>query len=198
MKNRLMRYLRTPVVAPFQAFKNGDNEAFAKVYNRFRKPILQYVSGRIFDSQMAEDVTQEVFIKAFRFRDSYDAQYAFSTWLWTIARNTVFDALRKRKNNDAEYADIDEVPNLEEIVSPFQNAESLLQVKDLRRVIKAVIKPLTKLQRRVLWMRVVQQRSYAEISKQMGLSLSAVKNLAYRAKLTITDQCGHRHELYSY
>lgn len=184
MKNRLQRYLRA---ASCRAFRNGDNEAFAKIYRRFRKPIFHYVSTRVFDKQSAEDVTQEVFIKAYRFREAYDEQYAFSTWLWTIARNTVFDALRKNKSAEdlpAAASSIDEIP------SPFQNAESLLQVKDLRRLIKSMMRPLTKLQRRVLWMSVIQQRSYAEISKQMGLSLSAVKNLAYRARLTITDSFG--------
>lgn len=161
------------------------NEAFPKVYRRFRKSIFRYVSSRISNSQVAEEVTQEIFIKAYRFNDRYDQHYAFSTWLWTIAKNTVFDVLRKNQEP------IEGSVELEDLPSPYKGAESLLEAHESRRFLFKLMKPLTKLQKRVLWMRVVQQHSYSEISKKMGLSLSAAKNLAYRAKLTLTQRLQH-------
>src|SRR3954451_5807073 len=73
---------------------NESHDAFAKIYERFRKPLLHFVRSRISDPAVAEEITQEVFLKAYRFRDSYQERYALSTWLWTIARNTVSDHLR--------------------------------------------------------------------------------------------------------
>jgi RNA polymerase sigma-70 factor (ECF subfamily) len=168
------------------AFKNGDEYVFSIFYKRYSKAIARYVSARIADAHIVEDITQEIFIKAFRFRDSYDEKHEFSTWLWTIARNTVFDVLRKKKRAD-ETLLIDDECSPEEIPDAYCDAESLLERKDTRRLFVMMMKPLTKLQRRVIWMRVVQQRSYDEISKQMGLSLSAAKNLVYRARLSMIE-----------
>jgi RNA polymerase sigma-70 factor (ECF subfamily) len=151
---------------------------FTNAYRRFRKPIFHYVRSRIADIQVAEEVTQEIFLKVFRFSDSFDETRELSTWIWTIARNTVYDVLRRK--NDSE-----EPGELENFESPLENAEALLEKRDRWRMLRTVLKPLTKLQRRVLWLRVVRQLSYEEISRQLGLSLSAAKNLAYRAKLTI-------------
>lgn len=190
MQKTLKHYLRfsarkKKAETCYKAFKSGDNDAFAEIYNHFREPIFQYVSARISSSQVAEDVTQEVFLKVYRFRENFDETHAFSTWLWTIARNTVFDSLRKTKGALEETGDVEELP------CSLENAETLLQTRDLRRTMRALIRPLTKLQRRVLWMRVVQQLSYDEISKAMGLSLSAVKNLAHRARLTMAEAFDH-------
>lgn len=164
------------------------DSAFSSIYSRFKKPIFQYVANRITDIQVAEELTQEVFLKVYRFHESYDKQYAFSTWLWSIARNTVYDALRKTKIRESELGECVEAPErLDEIPCRRSNAEALLHKKDLRRNLVKLMKPLTQLQKRVLWMRVVHQYSYAEISKQLGLSLAAAKNLAYRAKLTLSQ-----------
>ena len=78
-----------------------SHEAFSKVYQRFSKPLLHYIRSRISDPEVAEELTQEVFLKAYRFRDSYQERYALSTWLWTIARNTISDHLRGAKPEDS-------------------------------------------------------------------------------------------------
>lgn len=178
-----------------QSFKNGDEYVFSLFYKRYSKAISRYVSARISDMHIVEDVTQEIFIKAFRFRDSYDETHEFSTWLWTIARNTVFDVLRKKKRSD-ESLTLDDECSPEEIPAAFGDAESLLERKDTRRLFVMMMKPLTKLQRRVIWMRIVQQRSYEEISKQLGLSLSSAKNLVYRARLSMVESMQCAQPLY--
>lgn len=153
---------------------------FTNMYSRFQKPILKYVRTRVKDPQVAEEITQEVFIKAYRFQDSYDEKHAaISTWLWTIARNTVVDNLRKKDVSFEEPLCEDEIPSL------LFDAESLLEKRDRRRMLMMMTRQLSKVQRRVLWMRVVQQRSYDEIAKHLGVSLGAVKTMVHRAKNTM-------------
>ena len=169
-------------------FKSGNEEAFAKLYKRFHKPILRFVQSKISDDEVASELTQEVFIKVFRFRESYQEQYALSTWLWTIARNTISDHLRGKKIHlESDLPGSEPAMTLEEIPSPQKNAEALVIKKDQRRSFLGLMKSLTRPQKRVLWLRAVHQLSFPEISKRLGLSLSAVKNLAYRAKLTLSD-----------
>jgi RNA polymerase sigma factor (sigma-70 family) len=69
-------------------------------------------------------------------------------------------------------------------------AESRIIRKDDRRTYLKMLRSLTRMQKRVIWMRVIHQLSYEEISKKLDMSLSAVKNLAYRAKRTLTAGFG--------
>src|SRR5690349_20550713 len=72
-------------------FKNGDMNAFSQVYSKFRKPILKFIQKRIKSSDISEELTQDIFLKIYQYRESYDPSYEPSTWIWTIARNTVYD-----------------------------------------------------------------------------------------------------------
>jgi RNA polymerase sigma-70 factor (ECF subfamily) len=161
----------------FKAFNEG-HEAFAKVYRKFSQPLRQYVRSKISDPEIAEELTQEVFLKAYRFRDSYQERYALSTWLWTIARNTVTDHLRGSRLEDSGLES-------EELACERPCAESVAMRKDERKTYLRMLRSLTRMQKRVIWMRVIHQLSYEEISKRLDMSLSAVKNLAYRAKLSL-------------
>jgi RNA polymerase sigma-70 factor (ECF subfamily) len=154
---------------------------FPKIYKKFRKPILRYVNSRVSDPELAEDITQEIFIKVFRFQDSYQSQFAFSTWLWTIAKNTVSDSLRELKESTLRE------PLSEEIPCKKHCAETLAIKKDERKRLLRILKPMTRLQKRVLWMRAVHHLSYSEISKILGLSVAAAKNMASRAKQNLIE-----------
>jgi RNA polymerase sigma-70 factor (ECF subfamily) len=169
----------------FTEFKNGSEEAFSKLYRRFQRPVLKYVRSKIRDDEVAMEVTQEVFLKVFRFKDRYQEGYAFSTWLWTIARNAVTDHLRS-EGSQVHHGQNEDLPP-DEIPSPHKNAEALILKKDQRRTFLKKARSLTRLQKRVLWMRVIRQLSYEEISRKLGLSLSAVKNLAYRGRMTLGE-----------
>lgn len=161
-------------------FIHDSHDAFAKVYRKFSKPLHQYVRSKISDPAIAEELTQEVFLKAYRFRGSYQERYALSTWLWTIARNTIHDHLRGLSPLGQ-----DDETGPDELACERPCAESVAIRKDERRTYLKMLRSLTRMQKRVIWMRVIHQLSYEEISKNLGMSLSAVKNLAYRAKQSL-------------
>lgn len=170
--------------------RGDSDETFTFLYKRFYKPIAHYIRSRIHNPEVAEEITQEVFLKVHRFQDSFQEGHAFSTWLWTIAKNTVFDYLRGLKgNNKAAGPDFtqDTSVELEQLPCLRICAETRLIRRDQRRKLLKVFKVLTRLQKRVLWMRVIHQLSYQDISKQLQLSLASVKNLAYRAKITLVE-----------
>ncbi|MDR3606146.1 MAG: sigma-70 family RNA polymerase sigma factor [Oligoflexia bacterium] len=154
---------------------------YPSLYKKYQKPIAQYVQSKVDNPETAAEITQEVFLKFFRFRSSYQEKYAFSTWLWTIAKNTVSDHLRSQSRS----ARSSELMNPEELASKEKSPETLTLRRDQIRKFLGAIRHLTRLQRRVLWMRVIRQLSYEEIAKKLGMSLSAAKNLAYRARLNL-------------
>jgi len=166
------------------AFKKGGVEAFSKIDRRFRKPIFRYILGRVPDSETAEELTQDVFLKEYRARESYEERFELSTWLWTIARNTVFDWLRKTRE---EVLDSPEEFSWEEIPCQLPCPETRMSRKLDGRALLKLMSSLTDLQKRALFMRVVRQLSYEEISKNLGLSLSAAKCLVYRARRSLQE-----------
>ncbi|MGK5083136.1 sigma-70 family RNA polymerase sigma factor [Bdellovibrionota bacterium FG-1] len=161
------------------------NEGFSEAYRRFKNPLLDYVIGRVRDRESAEELVQDIFMKAFRFSHRYDSKYAVSTWLWTIAKYTVIDHLRGKPGEH-------EPISPEELPSPLRNAEDLLQKKDEKKGLLKMIRTLPRMQKKVLWMRMVHQLSDQEIARKLGLSAAAVKNLAYRAKNRLFElgSCG--------
>lgn len=169
------------------AFRRGDGAAFDEIYRRYQRPIAKYVRQRIRDEEVAIEVVQEVFLKVFRYRDSYQERYAFSTWLWAIARNAVFDHLRGIQGDPRSEPPAGGAEPIcpSDLPSPLKCAETLALRKDQGRHLLRLARSLTRMQRKVIWMRVVHQFSYPEIAARLGLSQTAVKNLAHRAKLGI-------------
>ena len=163
-------------------FRSGDEAAYSEIYQRFQKPILRHVRKRISDEAVAEEITQEIFLKVHRFREGYQPEFAFSTWLWTIARNTISDHLRARKDARGDHDFM-----IEEIPCTSLCAETLIMKKDQRRHLFRIARTLTRLQRRVLWLRMIHHLTFQEIAAKLNLSLTAVKNLAYRAKLNLGE-----------
>jgi RNA polymerase sigma-70 factor (ECF subfamily) len=162
------------------------DDGFFKLYRRYQKPIAEFVRSKIPNRETAAEITQEVFIKLFRFQNTYQKKYAFSTWLWTIARNTVADYGRAqvRVGQPSDYI------SPEEVASTERNPELQAVRKDQVRTFVRALRCLTHLQRRAVWMRLVHQLSYEEISKKLGISLNAAKNLTYRARITLSSETG--------
>lgn len=100
-----------------ERIRNGDSEAFSVLVDRYQGPLLRFLGNMLQDRDAAQDVAQETFVKAFLAIKQYQGRYdaSFSSWLFTIARNSCLDAIRKRKrkaelfqeeNDDlAEYQD---------------------------------------------------------------------------------------------
>lgn len=158
-------------------FKAGDSEAFRELYIRFGRGIRNYVNLRIPCEAEAEETAQEIFLRAYRFRDTYDVTKTFSTWLWTIAKNAIVDFYRKQNH---DHCALDE-----NIASPSKNAEEILNTKQEFQLLKKAIVKLTRSQANVIHLRFLRDLSFQEISAEMGISVGAAKTLESRAKAAL-------------
>jgi RNA polymerase sigma-70 factor (ECF subfamily) len=170
---------------PLLEFKRGDEQAYALIFKRFWQPLLRFVQSRVPDEETARELTQEAFLKAYRYRDNYETQHAFTTWLWTIARNTVTDHFRSAQGSS--FRSEQAIGSPEELESPLHRADALLERKDERRAVLKMMRSLTRMQKRVLWLRNVHDFSYQEIAARLGLTIASVKNLALRAKAGLSE-----------
>lgn len=174
-------------VALAEGFSSGEPWAFAEVDAAYRKPIFSFVLKRVKNREISEELTQEVLLKCYRFRDSYDPAQSLPAWLWTIARNALTDWFRRERPGEA-WAESREPLAEAEIPCSRPTVEAAVVLRDQRRKrLKSIFKGLTRLQRRVLWLRLFRHLSYAEISRRLGLSISAVKCVVHRATRAITS-----------
>lgn len=152
--------------------------AFEVLYTRWKKPIMSYLYQLVQDSKTAEDLLQETFLKVFRSRDQYQSTAKFSTWLWTIARNTAYDSLRKK----TEFLGIEEDGALEDTSNPEEQLDQAWMEWVSAQKMRKCLAELTPRARAVVELRIFSEEDYEAISKITSESLGNVKTLIFRAK----------------
>jgi len=171
---------------------------FDRLYRHFKNPIRKYINRSVRNEDIAEELTQEIFFKAFRHHESYQPELKFSTWLWSIAKNTLIDW--KRKNHSASansfyHHETSETFDVEQIPCKAASAEKILIEGQGKAEILAMTEKLTEMQKKVLFMRLVEQLSYSEICRNLNLTLSAAKCLFHRAKNTLSLNARENRQL---
>lgn len=155
-----------------KAAKDGNEPAFSEIYNSFITPIYRFVYFRVGSKEEAEDLTQTVFLRAWKALDKFDETTYFSPWLYTIARNAVIDFWKKKKCIPLEdmEEELAETPDF----SSFEKEADFTKVKD-------AIKNLNEGQQEIISLRFIDDLSNAEISKKTGKSEVAIRQIQCRA-----------------
>src|SRR5688572_6458230 len=154
----------------------GDQETFARLYDAYIERIYRYVYFRVADEELAEDITSQVFLKAWEKLHTYKAgESPFMAWLYRIAHNAVIDHYRTRKVSisleDANPVEISYADAVDERLD--------LQVKSQK--LREALQELTEEQQQVLILKFVGGLSTSEIAQQLGKRQGAVRALQMRA-----------------
>ncbi|AOZ91333.1 RNA polymerase sigma factor [Paenibacillus crassostreae] len=168
--------------------KEGNVELFSVLMRRYQRKILAFVFHMLKSSNqenMAEDLCSETFYKAYRSLDTFrEVEATFSTWLYTIARNTVLSELRKHRNVNIPLDEGGVIPIAPSEVAPEQ---TILRNEKVNMVRNA-INNLPEKQRSAIILREYDQLDYQEIAEIMGQSVSSVKSLLFRARSSVKIQ----------
>ena len=167
----------------------GAEEAFREIVVRFERPVYSLIVRMVQDPGTAEDLAQEVFIKAFRRLDTYDPVRKLSSWLFKIAHNTAIDHLRRHapetvpleggKDRDEEHrGGLAAVLSDESTEDPSAAAER----KDMARSLERAISRLRPEYREVVVLFYIEGASYQEICDALDLPLGTVKTNLHRAR----------------
>jgi len=156
-----------------------DEEAFAQLYEKYFDQIYRYILLKIGDAHEAEDITQQVFLKALKAINTYKWKdgVPFSAWLYRIAHNQVVDHLRRKSRRPTCPLD-DVVLHTTELDSSIH--DDIEARYDLERLMVAIDK-LTPLQREVVALRFTSELPIADVARIMGKSEGAVKALQHSA-----------------
>ena len=153
----------------------GDRDAFVELIGRYERPLRYFISRLVGDTLDAEDVFQDTWLKAMAKIRNLKNVEAFRTWLYRIARNRVYQELRKRKYSLL----LDE-----ELEAPGDSENYVFSAEDAARIHRS-LEDLPVRQREVLMLRFLEQMSYEQISQVIDCNLGTVKSRIYYAKKTL-------------
>ena len=171
----------------------GDDRAFDALMGKYSRPILNFAWRMIGDAGEAEDVAQEVFVRAYRSirENKYhrtDAKY--STWLFRVARNAALDSLRRRGRNPAESLAALEESGEQPVVTQQTAAREMATREGLDEIAAAVSR-LPEDQRAVLLLSEYEGFSQAEIAATLRCSEKSVESRLYRARQFLRRRLAH-------
>jgi RNA polymerase sigma-70 factor (ECF subfamily) len=164
-------------------FQNGDIEAFNPLVLKYEKKIYNLIYQRIRDREIAKDISQEVFLKAFKALPDFKGGSAFYSWIYRIAINSSIDFQRRRNRNrvltfEELPPDADEVLRMSDA---HPSPEKLLEEKELGKIIREAVRKLPPGQRRVFNLRHRRELAIKEIAVLLNRSEGTIKTHLHHA-----------------
>lgn len=166
--------------------REGDNEAFHLIFQRFAKPILRFVFYMVNDRALAEDICQETFVRAYLNIRSLREETRLSTWLFGIARNVARESLR-RNRRDIHRVEFEQASRL---IDGRPSPANRLLDSEMRQLVRRALGELSEDQRTVFTLKIYEQQSYEEIAEITGFSIPKVRNDLYRARAEMRSRLG--------
>jgi len=155
--------------------QRGDERAFTLIVRAYETPVYNYVLRLVGDRALAEDLTQEVFMRVYQGLPRFSLRSKFTTWLFQVTKNRVLDELRAVERRPRAVVNIDDIPPLEVVDAPMERME----------MIDAVWRGVEELSvdlKMALLLRDVVGLSYHEIADSLEITLATVKWRIYKAR----------------
>jgi len=173
--------------------KAGDQPAFNYLVQKYRRPLVSFMYRMARNAAVAEDLAQEVFLRVYRSRESYEASAKFTTWLYRIATNLAVNHARDTRHERPEVMiSLDEPDEATGVTMDLADGEMTAEQAMVRRErlmgIRRKIEALPERQRLAVVMHKYQQMDYRQIAEVLELSESATKSLLFRAYETLREQ----------
>lgn len=167
--------LPQPELSVLRKAQRGDERAFSLIVRTYEVPVYNYVLRMVGDRALAEDLTQEIFMRIFRGLPGFSLRCRFTTWLFQIAKNRVLDELRARERKPQSALTIEEMPRLDVADAPVERLEAIDAVW---RAVGALNPDL----KMALLLRDVVGLSYTEIADSLEITLATVKWRIYKGR----------------
>lgn len=164
---------------------SGDQHAYQQLVDKYQRALYFHILKLVRNRDVVDDLVQEAFLKAFGCLESYNRQYAFSTWIYRIATNHSIDYLRKKKLSTLSIDEPVQGKDGEmqmELADESASTDREIIVQQRRKMIRDAVEALPEKYRLVVRMRHMQEMSYEEIAEELGLPLGTVKAHIFRAR----------------
>jgi RNA polymerase sigma-70 factor (ECF subfamily) len=173
--------------------KDGDGASFTILLEKHRLPVIHFLYRMVQNQGVAEELAQEVFLRVYRSRGSYEPTAKFTTWLFRIATHLALNSLRDGKNRRLEERlDDDSQDTPARQVSDHQPTVEQKMMREARlEEIRRAVAMLPEKQRAAVLMHKYQEMEYSQIAKVLDCSESAIKSLLFRAYETLRARLAH-------
>ncbi|MBD0290066.1 MAG: RNA polymerase sigma factor [Thermoleophilia bacterium] len=167
--------LRQPDPALLRQAQRGDERAFGVLVRTYELPIYNYVLRTVGDRALAEDLTQDIFLRIYQGLPGFSLRCRFTTWLFQVAKNRMLDELRARERKPQSALPIEDAPHLDVVDAPIERVET---IDALWRAV-GELNPDLKM---ALLLRDVVGLPYSEIADALEITLATVKWRIYKAR----------------
>jgi RNA polymerase sigma-70 factor, ECF subfamily len=174
--------------------KAGDQTAFDYLVQKYRRPLVSFMYRMARNAAAAEDLAQEVFLRVYRSRQTYEASAKFTTWLYRIATNLAVNHARDTRHERPEVQVSLDEPASDDSSATFElpdegmTAEQAMVRRERLLAIRSKVEALPEQQRLAVIMHKYQQMDYKQIADVLKKSESATKSLLFRAYETLREQ----------
>lgn len=173
--------------------RDGDAACFSLLLEKHRGPVTHFLYRMVQNSAIAEELAQEVFLRIYRSRASYEPTAKFTTWLFRIATHLALNWIRDGKHEKLQEridADTGDGPS-RELTDPLPTVEQELVRRARLGEIRRAIDLLPAKQRAAVLMHKYQEMEYSQIARALSCSESAVKSVLFRAYETLRSRLAH-------
>ena len=175
-----------PAEDAFNKLDANDPEAFRAVFDRWCRPVFTFILGMIGNRAVAEELTQETFVRAYRGLRTVREQSRFSTWLFGVARNVAREAIRSRRATGLQ-VELDD-GQWRQLRDRQLTQEKAMMESELQSRVQSAVAGLPEDQRLVFLLKVVSQMRYSEIAEVSGSSVAKLKTDLHRARATMRNK----------
>jgi RNA polymerase sigma factor (sigma-70 family) len=158
-----------------EAVKNGDLQQASLLFERYNKRIFNFLARMAMDRALAEDLTQNVFLRIIKYRNSYRDGARFQSWIYQVARNVFSDHYQAQKNRFSDYVDVEKVSD--HLHDPEEN-EAL---DEREKLLQRSMAMLNEEQRELLVLTRFQHMKYEEVAVIMDTTVANIKVKVHRA-----------------
>jgi RNA polymerase sigma-70 factor (ECF subfamily) len=171
----------------------GDDTSFALLLDRHRRPVCNHLYRMVQNQAISEELAQEVFLRVYRSRATYEVSAKFTTWLYRISTHVALNWIRNGKKEKGQKS-LDETTaegreQQVEDLRPTTEQEMLQRARVLE--VRQAIEGLPEKQRAAVLMHKYEDLDYAQIAKALSCSESALKSLLFRAYETLRSRLAH-------
>ena len=174
--------------------REGDQTSFGLLLEKHRGPVVHFLYRMVQNQAVAEELGQEVFLRVYKSRETYEPTAKFRTWLFRISTHVALNWLRDGRNRQVRTSidqGMEEEGPRREIPAGGPTAEQELVNRDRVREIRQAVEALPAKQRAAVLMHKYEEMEYSQIAKALGCSESAVKSLLFRAYETLRARLAH-------
>ena len=173
--------------------KEGDGASFGVLLNKHRSSVVNFLFRMVQNHAVAEELAQEVFLRVYRSRGTYEPTAKFTTWLFRIATHLALNALRDGKHDRSQERLDDAAGELpaRQVSDSRPNVEQALLYEARLEEIRRAIAVLPEKQQAAVLMHKYEEMEYSQIARVLGCSESAVKSLLFRAYETLRARLAH-------